>query len=123
MAAIRIRGTWRLSLSIYEGARRLKQRMLGEAELDIRSATRAGLAGEFRSSGKCALVKGRVRPGNPAIVTLAEVSADGDAVEGGLEAILYIPPWWPNVDYTYDFITGTLVVGVSSAIGDKRLHG
>ncbi len=48
MAAIRLRGNWRLTLSRYQGsAPNLEP--LAEAELEITSATRAGVEGELGS--------------------------------------------------------------------------
>ncbi|WP_157195746.1 hypothetical protein [Bradyrhizobium sp. YR681] len=94
---------------------------MGEAQLDIRKADRAGLSGEVRFGRKKIPVKGRVKPGSPAVVTLLETKADGEAVADGLEAILYIPPWWPTVDYEYDLVFGTMVVGNGSSYGKKEL--
>jgi hypothetical protein len=65
-----------------------------------------------RKIGYLALaLKGHVKPGAPAVVTLSEVLHTIKKDADGLEAILYIPPWWPNLEYDYDLISGTLVVG------------
>jgi hypothetical protein len=86
-------------------------------------ANRAGLEGELRFDKASVTVRGKVKPGSPAVVTLSESENDGKAVVDGLEAILYIPPWWPNIDYSYDFITGTLVIGTGSAIAGEKFGG
>jgi hypothetical protein len=117
MAAIRIRGTWILTLGTHENKNTNKPRSLGAAQLKVLSANRAGLTGELEIAGQKMAIKGRVKPGSPAVVTFQE-----DGVADGLQAILYIPPWWPNVDYQYDFITGTLVVGEASALSSKDLR-
>lgn len=123
MAAIRIRGNWQLTLSHYAGDGKPSLQALGESVLAVHNATRAGVQGEFWISRKVIPVRGRVKPGSPAVVTLHEVADGGEEVSDGLEAILYIPPWWPNVDYSYDFIFGTLVVGPASAAATKKLEG
>jgi hypothetical protein len=122
MAAIRIRGTWRLTLSHYEGDA-LGLELLGQAVLEVTSATRAGVEGELILSQKRVPVHGKVKPGSPAVVTLHEVSTSGGAVKDGLEAVLYIPPWWPNIDYSYDYITGTMTIGSHSMVATKKSSG
>jgi hypothetical protein len=122
VSAIRIRGTWTLALVTHDIKRRVKARSLGSAQLKVRSANRSGLDGELDLAGQTIAVKGRVKPGSPAVITLQEVS-QGEAVADGLQAIFYMPPWWPNVDYDYDLISGTLVVGEDSVIADKDLRG
>ena len=122
MATARIRGKWLLSLSVHESVSPLTPRSIAQAELDVHTATRAGLSGELRIGQQAVPVKGRVKPGSPAVITLSEALGVGKSAGDGLQAILYIPPWWPNVDYSYDLISGTLVVGESSALQDKGLR-
>lgn len=122
MAAIRIRGTWQLTLSRYQkGALSLESN--AESVLDVTSATRAGVEGELGLFHEKIPVRGKVKPGSPAVVTLQEISTSGEPVKDGLEAMLYIPPWWPNIDYSYDFITGTIVVGPGSMVATKNTIG
>lgn len=115
MAAIRIRGVWKLSLSTHtEG---LKAMLFDDdVRLVVQKANRAGLTGEVHIGGKSVAVVGKVKPGSPAVVSITEVNADGEPVPDGIEAMLYIPPWWPTVKYDYDLIMGTMVVGTASAL-------
>jgi hypothetical protein len=122
MATARIRGNWMLSLNTYQGKSRLISRSLGRAELNVSTATRAGISGQLRIGKRTIPVNGRVKPGSPAIITLSETASSGRSPEVGLEAILYIPPWWPNIDYSYDLILGTMVVGGRSALVKKRIR-
>lgn len=124
MAAIRIRGTWKLTLTAYNSAEDLAPTQLGIAELEIRSANRAGLTGVLKIEHSSIAVGGRVKPGSPAIVTIYETSDDGGELENGTEIILYIPPWWPQIDYKYDYIMGTMVIAQSTALDcDKSRVG
>lgn len=122
MATIRIRGTWQLTFSVYEGDRELRLRTLEQAELMVRRATRAVVEAELRAFGTTIPMRGRVRPGSPAIVTLSEHSRRGTLVKDGLEAIFYIPSWWPNVDYSYDFIVGTIVMGSHTSARKRNME-
>ena len=121
MATIRIRGTWELSLMIHQFAPSIKSSFAGEARLVVHSANRAGLNGELRIGSVGISIRGRVKPGSPAVVTFSEVSREGKPIDGGLEAILYIPPWWPTIDYQYDLITGTMTLGQGSSISEMSL--
>ena len=114
MAVVRIRGIWRLTLARYEVAGS-SLKSLGEASLQVTSASRAGIEGELSLSRARIPVGGNVKPGAPAVVTLQELSEDGSKVPDGLEALLYIPPWLPSVDYSYDYITGIVLIGSGSA--------
>ena len=122
MAAIRLRGTWLLNLGRFDGKSHGITPM-ADATLEVTSATRAGIEGKLKVSGRNVLLRGKVKPGNPAIVTLHEVDKSGESIEDGLEAVLYIPPWWPNIDYNYDFITGTMSIGLQSAASSKHEAG
>ncbi|MFZ2029418.1 MAG: hypothetical protein WAU68_03840 [Vitreimonas sp.] len=95
---------------------------LGSAVLNITTATRAAVSGELKIGQRRAALRGKIKPGNPSVLTLTEVAARGHEVSDGLHAILYLPPWWPNVDYDYDLITGTLVIGEQSALAAKKLQ-
>ncbi|WP_156456892.1 hypothetical protein [Bradyrhizobium sp. CCH5-F6] len=122
MASVRIRGLWRISLTAHEGAKLKVTTAIDEAELEVFTATRSSLSGEFRVGNKKVPVKGRVKPGSPAVVTISEATASGGPVADGLEAIVYIPPWWPTVDYEHDLVFGTMVIGKGSSIRDKELR-
>lgn len=122
MATVRIRGIWQLSVYAHRTEPTVTRRQVGTATLEVKTATRAKVTGQITFGGKQVLVEGRVVPGSPAIVTLREVGKGGQSVEGGLDAVLYIPPWWPTVDYSYDLIIGTMSVGTASALGVRKLE-
>jgi len=88
------------------------------AGLTVSTATRAGVVGQFQMNGKKAKVTGRVKPGSPSIVTLHE-----DGVRDGVEAILYIPPFFPTIDYKYDLIVVLLRVGDDSVLKNEEDRG
>src|SRR4051812_41316435 len=123
MSTTRIAGEWQLYLSTVTASQSgLIPEPLDPARLAVRIANRAGLEASIRFGGKDIEIRGRVKPGTPSVVTLEEVTPDGGAVEDGLEAILYVPPWRPNIDYDFDVVCGTLVVGEGSAISDKAVR-
>jgi len=93
-----------------------------DVRLVVQKANRAGLTGEMHIDGKSVAVVGKVKPGSPAVVSIAEVDADGEPVSDGIEAMLYISPWWPTVKYKYDLIMGTMVVGTGSALIRKEFE-
>ncbi|WP_432768737.1 MAG: hypothetical protein HEQ22_15450 [Sphingopyxis sp.] len=63
-------------------------------------------------------MKGSTRPGTPSVITFDECDADGNPIDDGFEAILYVPPWRPNIDYDFDILCGTAVIGEKSVLGD-----
>ena len=121
MSTTRIAGEWKLYLSTITSAP-------GAPSLDAPSdytlhvlvANRAGVEARLFFAGKEIVVKGRVKPGTPSVVTFDECGADGNPVDDGFEAILYVPPWRPNIDYDFDILCGTAVIGENSALGDDR---
>lgn len=96
---------------------------LGSATLEIKIATRAKIAGQLTFRDQSIELEGRILPGSPAVVTLHEIGKGGKRVADGLQAILYIPPWQPTVDYSYDLIMGTMSVGQMTAFGVSNLKG
>lgn len=122
MAVVRIRGRWTLNFSSYEGMPQPVVHALADGVLEISKATRTSLEGEIRIGGERAPVVGKLKPGSPAVVTLTEADEQGQPLDDGLEAMLYIPPWWPNIDYSYDYITGTMVIGHQSRMESKSLR-
>lgn len=121
MAAIRIRGTWYLSMTIHADDVKCMPLRAGEAKLIIQKASRTGIAGELQIGDSTIPMVGKVKPGNPSVVSLNEADANGGLAPGGIEAMLYIPPWWPTVKYDYDLITGTMIIGNSSLAKAKEL--
>ncbi|CAG2366158.1 MULTISPECIES: hypothetical protein [Burkholderia] len=121
MAAVRIRGTWYLSLSVHTDDIKSTPLRVGDAQLVVQTANRTGIGGELHIGGESLAVAGKIKPGSPAVVSITEAGADGLLVQDGVEAILYIPPWWPSVKYQHDLITGTMVVGASSSLRSPRL--
>ena len=123
MAAVRIRGEWLLTLTTHEPGSEPPLKHVSDARLEVTSANRAGVSALFHLGSDQIPMQGRLKPGNPSIVTLQEFSAKGDAVEEGVEAIFYIPAWWPNVDYQYDVITGTMTSGRGSGLKKSLFPG
>jgi len=122
MAAIRIRGSWYLSLTIHADDFKSLPLRVDDSKLVVLSASRAGISGELHIGGLVVPLIGKIKPGNPSVVSLNEADANGGLSQGGIEALLYIPPWWPNVKYDYDLLTGTMVIGSSSAAKTKELQ-
>lgn len=121
MAAIRIRGTWFLSLTVHADDVKSMPLRAGEAKLEVHKANRASLGGELHIGGKVVPVVGKIKPGNPSVVSLTETDENGAVSYDAIEAMLYIPPWWPTVKYEYDLITGTMVIGNASVAKSKEL--
>lgn len=122
MSTTRIAGEWKLYVTtISHGDGELALGSQIEASLTVLVANRAVVEAEFTLDGSTVLVKGRVRPGTPSVLTLEECDADGNTVSEGLETILYVPPWRPNIDYDFDILTGTIVLGANSALGSADL--
>jgi hypothetical protein len=67
-------------------------------------------------------VVGRVKPGNPGIVILNECKGT-ELLKDGLELLLYIPPFWPSIDYTFDAVVGIMTISAKSMIRNESLHG
>src|SRR5262245_47659451 len=104
MSAIRIRGEW--TLSLFEQGLELTQAGL-PAILIIDHADRARVHGRIKIGRDETEVFGRVKPGSPGVAVLTETSGS-KVVSDGLEVILYIPPFWPNIDYKFDTLVGIL---------------
>jgi hypothetical protein len=123
MAIVRIRGEWMLTL-LERGLVPIQKAAppMHAARLSVISADRSRLKGEIEIGDEAVNVAGRVKPGNPGIVTLTETRRD-EAVENGLEAILYIPPFWPMIDYKYDILVGTLTISAGSGVKNAAVHG
>ena len=121
MAAVRIRGIWYLSLTVHADDVKSLPLRAGDARLVVQKANRAGISGELHMGGETVPVVGKVKPGSPAVVTVFEANADGAIVPEGVEAMLYIPPWWPTVKYQHDLITGTMIIGSSSSVKSREL--
>lgn len=123
MSTTRIAGDWSLYInSISHTDKTLKLGRPVEAALTVLVANRAVVEAEFTLNSKTVAVKGRVRPGTPSVLTLDECDKDGTLVEDGLEMILYVPPWRPNIDYDFDILTGTMVIGQRSFVGDEAMQ-
>jgi len=121
MAAIRIRGTWYMSMTIHADDVKSMPLRAGEAKLVVQKANRTAIAGELHIGDEVVPMVGKVKPGNPSVVSLNEADAKGELTAGGIEAMLYIPPWWPTVKYEYDLITGTMIIGSTSIAKSKEL--
>lgn len=121
MGTIRIRGTWYLSLTVHADNVKAMPLRAGDARLDVQVANRAGIRGELHIGGDTVAVVGKLKPGSPAIVSVTEADANGVPVQDGVEAMLYIPPWWPTVEYQHDLIMGTMIIGTSSSVGSREL--
>jgi hypothetical protein len=119
MAAIRIQGTWYLSLTSNHGDGKNKFEPVADARLEVDSANRSGISGSFLIGRASVPFRGRVKPGSPSVVTLMECTAEGEQVADGLEAMLFIAPWWPGIEQEQDLLSGTLVAGKHSTIGKK----
>lgn len=120
MAATRIKGEWILTMVVYEGESAVPK-IIGNAVLNVLTATRMEVKGELQWEGKTVPVAGRIKPGNPAILTLDEVALSDDPIQG-VSAVLYILPWMPNVEYSFDYITGMLAAGPETKLVCKDLH-
>ena len=57
---------------------------------------------------------GRVKPGNPGIV----VNFSRMALN-----LLYIPPFWPTIDYTFDAVVGIMTISANSMVRNESLRG
>lgn len=122
MSTTRIAGEWNLYINtISHTDKSLALDTPVAATLTVLVANRAVVEAEFRLNDKTVMVKGRVRPGTPSVLTLEECDADGTLVDDGLETILYVPPWRPNIDYDFDILTGTMVIGKGSAVAEDNL--
>jgi len=121
MAAIRIRGAWYLSLTVHADDVKSFPLQAGDARLVVQKANRAGISGELHIGGETVAIVGKVRPGSPAVVTIFEADSAGTIVRDGVEAMLYIPPWWPTVKYQHDLITGTMIIGTASSVKSQEL--
>jgi hypothetical protein len=120
MSSVRIRGLWRLTI-LEQSLEKTHVFAANQAVLLVRTADRSRLSGVVEIGSEKVEVKGRVRPGNPGIVSLAETDKAGDPLPDGLEAIIYIPPFWPTIPYAFDMIVGTLLISDGSAIKSAEL--
>ncbi|BBR20042.1 TPA: hypothetical protein I9Y23_000135 [Kluyvera ascorbata] len=111
MAAIRITGTWELSFSIHDSDIKQLPFDITMAKFVVQKANRTGVSGEMHLGKEKVNISGRLKPGVPSVVTISEIDVNGVIVNDGLEAMLYIPPWWPTVNYEYDIIVGTMIIG------------
>ena len=124
MSTTRIAGRWKLYLStIDDGEHGPHLERASDAMLDVTVANRAGIEATLSLGGAAVPVRGRVKPGTPSVVTLEECGADGAVLDDGFEAILYVPPWRPNIDYDFDIVCGTAVIGARSALGGEGARG
>jgi hypothetical protein len=122
VSTTRIAGEWNLYINtISHTDKSLALDTPVAASLTVLVANRAVVEAEFMLNGTTVMVKGRVRPGTPSVLTLEECDSDGTLVDDGLETILYVPPWRPNIDYDFDILTGTIVIGKGSAIAEDNL--
>jgi hypothetical protein len=121
MAAIRIRGTWYLSMTIRADDVKSMPLRAGEAKLVVQKANRTAISGDLHIGDAVVPMVGKVKPGNPSVVSINEADTQGVVTSGGIEAMLYIPPWWPSVKYDYDLITGTMIIGSASTAKSKEL--
>lgn len=123
MAVVRIRGEWTISLieqnlALTHGTTPADQ----TAHLTVSHADRSRLHGQIQIGKELAEVVGRVKAGNPGVVVLTETK-NGELLQDGLEAILYIPPFWPSIDYDFDMLVGILTIATSSMIKNKTIQG
>jgi hypothetical protein len=123
MSTTRLAGNWRLYFaSVETAAEGLSVSAPTSADLAVEVANRAGVEARVTLAGSEIRVRGRIRPGTPSVITLDEVGSNDEPVDNGFEAILYVPPWRPNIDYDYDILCGTAVIGAASAIGGESLR-
>lgn len=123
MSTTRIAGRWKLYLStIGAGEHGPHLDRASDAELDVTVANRAGIEATLSFAGAAVPVRGRVKPGTPSVVTLEECGGDGAPLDDGFEAILYVPPWRPNIDYDVDIVCGTAVIGGGSKLGGQAVR-
>jgi hypothetical protein len=117
VSTTRIAGEWNIYINAISHAdKSLALDKPITASLIVLVANRAVVEAELTLNGKTILVKGRIRPGTPSVLTLEEFDTEGGLVDDGLETILYVPPWRPNIDYDFDILTGTMVIGRGSAV-------
>ncbi|WP_061023170.1 hypothetical protein [Bradyrhizobium sp. CCH5-F6] len=123
MSSVRIRGKWALSLLEQRPAPIEGATPIGlTGGLNIIHADRARVHGVIRLGKEETEVAGRVKPGNPGIVVLTECK-DNQLLKDGLELLLYIPPFWPTIDYTFDAVIGIMTISANSMIRDEVLRG
>ncbi|QNE07149.1 hypothetical protein [Croceicoccus marinus] len=117
MSTTRLTGEWQLYFAgIEPGPEKLAPIPSFSATLAVAAANRAGIEAKLKLAGEEVLVKGRIRPGTPSVISLDECDNDGKQVDDGVEAILYVPPWRPNIDYDFDILCGTAVIGANSGL-------
>ena len=123
MSTIRIRGDWTLTFAepglLLSGIGAVPSKL---GKLTVSAADRTRVRGRITIGKSSVDVSGRIKPGSPGIVVLGEDNCE-DAIEGGLEAILYIPPFWPTIDYKYDMLIGLLTISRGSRIRGTELKG
>ena len=119
MSTTRIAGEWKLYLSTIDSASGTPNLDTpADSTLIVLVANRAGIEARLLFGDKEIVVKGRIKPGTPSVITFDECNAEGNPVDDGFEAILYVPPWRPNIDYDFDILCGTAVIGENSVLGD-----
>lgn len=123
MSNLRIRGEWMITL-VEQGLvlTTAAPPPRYDARLIINNAGRNKFTGQIELGGKIVEVAGRVKPGSPGIVSLTETELSEPKVDG-VEALLYVPPFWPTIDYKYDMLVGILTISPRSCLQSNELHG